>query len=473
MEGHIWEAYRLGLHRSMGDHIDWATLEAYKVSEASWQRELLEEFDELYTHYIAHLPLPTSTPIDPYNHWRLFRAPDNVNDLWLSEVSLVSDLIVHTLDKVNMVLSGGILSPRSHRFLQYSSTAEKHQLELLRQLSEVANEILSFESGIGESLEVMRNQGFQQAFMEEIGASLGTNVACFYTMLATKNMTFYNTVMQTVPEAELVKFGQDFVEEAFRVTNSQDVEFNLKKVFAELKKALKIVDFDLITSKVILSLLRVRSLVIGVDIHKMFESLDNVHRHIGEGVWRLTTGQWPEMLQLIHNFVGKTVKSEIFWQKVDEVFQEIVADAKMKYIEKEKTITHKLKPFLQDLLATMKQVQVKEGPLVAQLVSEITSKMFQVHRFLYTVASNLVHISNADLPCYTLTYGRPDFEELSYMVPEHPVVYPVYKFLRPIVLADWPEEQEVPAGLPAFIEQLQDLLLLLAASLYGECRVIG
>jgi len=478
-EGQLWQmkqsvsnlvprdVYRLGIQRSMGDHVDWSKLEAYRISDAAWKRELVEEVDDIFTKFLEAVEEWSKPPTKPYEHSQLFRAPDNVNDLWLSEVSLASDLLVHSLDKANMVLQGGVFSPQSHRFFQYSSTSEKHQLELLRQLSETVNEVLSFEPEIGKYLEVMRNEGFQQAFMEELEGSLETNVACYYSMLATKNLTFYNIIMQNVPEAELVKLTQDFVAESFRVINSLDAEFNLKKVIVKLKEVFKALDFDTTTSKVFLSLLRVRTLVIGIDIHEVFENLDQVHRQIGEGVWRLTTGHWPELLQFIQNFVDKTIKSERFWKKVDEVFQEIVADAKMKYIERgkvvEDTITHKLKPFLRDLLDTMRQVQVKDGPLVTQLVDKIDSfELTPVDQVLDTATT---YLSKTFLSCYTHYYGKPDFDQLSSMVASNPVV----RFLRPVVEADWPERQEVPARLPAFLVQLQDLVLLLATSILGEC----
>ena len=467
------DVYRLVIQRSMGDHIDWSTLEAYRISDAAWKRELVEEAEDIFSNIVAAVEERSTPPVEPYDHRQLFRAPDNVNDLWLSEVSLASDLLVHSLDKANMVLNRGVFSPRSHRFFQYSSTSERHQLELLRQLSEVVNELLSFEPEIGKYLEVMRNKGFQQAFMEELEGSLETNVACYYTMLATKNLTFYNTVMQNVPEAELVKLGQDFVAESLRVINSLDAEFNLKKVISKLKEAFKTLDFDLTTSKVFRSLLRVRTLVIGVDIHEVFENLDQVHQQIGEGIWRLTTGKWPQLLQFIHNFVDKTIKSERFWQKVDEVFQEIVADAKIKYIERgkvlEDAITHKLKPFLRGVLDTMKKMQVKDGPLVTQLVDNINfiDIMMTVDRALDTATS---YLSKTALSCYTHYYGKPDFDQLSSMVASNPVV----RWLRPVLEADWPETQEVPAGLPAFLEQLQDLVLLLVTSVLGECsRPVG
>ena len=124
----------------MGDHIDWSTLEAYRISDAAWKRELVEEAEDIFSNIVAAVEERSTPPVEPYDHWQLFRAPDNVNDLWLSKVSLASDLLVHSLDKANMVLNRGVFSPQSHRFFQYSSTSERHQLELLRQLSEVVRD---------------------------------------------------------------------------------------------------------------------------------------------------------------------------------------------------------------------------------------------------------------------------------------------------------------------------------------------
>ena len=96
----------------------------------------MSEAGDLYSGLLELVEEESRPPLQNFSHYPVFRAPDNVHDLWLTEVSLASDVSLHFLDKINMVLNGGIFSAGSHMFTPYSRM-EKNQLELLRQLSDM------------------------------------------------------------------------------------------------------------------------------------------------------------------------------------------------------------------------------------------------------------------------------------------------------------------------------------------------
>merc|ERR1711962_12059 len=169
------EFYRYGLGRFFGDHVDWANLEAFRISESKLKPELVEVIDEEFSHFLEWVQNKSHPPVEPYEHRQFFRAPDNVNDLWISEVSLASDHIVHGIDKVNMILNGGVFSTESHRFWQYSSSTEKAQLWLLRQLSKMVHEAKGYELVIPEFLTMARNEGFQKPDFNGISAVISKN----------------------------------------------------------------------------------------------------------------------------------------------------------------------------------------------------------------------------------------------------------------------------------------------------------
>jgi len=462
------EFYRYGLGRYFGDHVDWANLEAFRISESKLKPELVEVIDEEFSHFLEWVQNKSHPPVEPYEHWQFFRAPDNVNDLWISEVSLASDHIVHGIDKVNMILNGGVFSTESHRFWQYSSSTEKAQLWLLRQLSKMVHEAKGYELVIPEFLTMARNEGFQKSFMEELDTSLHHQVACLYPDLAAKNLTFFNTIMRVVPEDELVKFIKDIVTETFKAINSLEAEFNLKTVIEAVKKTFPRIDFNQRTSKIFLTYLKARSLALGVDVHEVFTRLDRLSFQIGQGWWRVTHGQWPEMLQFMTNLFNKTIKSERFWQRLDEVYSEMVASYKVKYQERaemlEEVVGGRLRPYMLELLDKMRRVQVKDEPMVKQLISWIEKYewMNYVDLLLDSVISTL---SKSYLACFTEFYGKPDFNGISAVISKNSLA----QWLHSIVVTDWPEAQPVPEGLPQFVEQLQETVLLLYSAVLGEC----
>ena len=98
---------------------------------------LVSEAGDLHSGLLELVEEESRTPIENFTHYPVFRAPDNVHDLWLTEVSLASDVVLHFFDKINMVLNGGIFSEGIHRFWSYNRM-ETSQLELLRQLSDMA-----------------------------------------------------------------------------------------------------------------------------------------------------------------------------------------------------------------------------------------------------------------------------------------------------------------------------------------------
>jgi hypothetical protein len=462
------EFYRYGVQHFFGDQVDWAKLESFRISDTKVKTELVETTSEEFSHFLEWVEENSQPPVEPYEHHRFFRAPDNVNDLWTSEVSLASDQIVHGIDKVNMILNGGVFSTESHRFWQYSSTMEKRQLGMLRQLSEMVNKASGLELIIPEFLTMARNEGFQKSFMEELDTTLHHQVACLYPALAAKNLTFFNTIMGVVPEDELVKFVKDIATETFKAINSLEAEFNLRSVIDAVKKAFNEIDFDRSTGKVFLSFLKARSLVLGVDVHEIFTRLDRLTFQLGQGWWKLSHGKWPEMIQFITNLVTKTIKSDRFWHRLDEVYLEVVASFKLKYEERERVLEevarNQLKPFMEELLSKMQRVQVKDEPMVKQLISWIEQNPFST--YLDLILTRVVEtLSKSYLACFTEFYGKPDFNELSAITSRNSVA----RWVHSVVVTDWPEAQPVPAGFPQFVEQLQETILLLYSSVLGEC----
>merc|ERR1712037_871269 len=164
---------------------------------------------------------------------------------------------------------------------------------------------------------------------------------------------------------------------------------------------------------------------------------------LGQGWWKLTHGEWPEMIQFITTLVTKTIKSDRFWLRLDEVYLEVVAIFKLKYQERERVL---------------------EEVARKQLISWIEQNQFS--SFFDHILTRVVEtLSRSYLACFTEFYGKPDFNELSAITSRNAVA----RWVHSVVVADWPEAQPVPAGFPQFVEQLQETILLLYSSALGEC----
>merc|ERR1712080_363171 len=172
---------------------------------------------------------------------------------------------------------------------------------------------------LGDYLMMIRDDDMQRSITEYVTTELKHDVDCSYTILALKNVTFYNTLTETIPKEKLVSYIQEFVANFFQVINSSELESNYGTLRDNLRNIIRNTDFDRVFSKMFLAFLRSRSLVLDVDIMEVFQNLDSLHRTIGEGLWSLTTGHWPEMVQFISTFVTKTIQSDKFWERLDEL----------------------------------------------------------------------------------------------------------------------------------------------------------
>jgi hypothetical protein len=466
------EVYRMAIKHRYGDHVDWITLENYSIADSWWRRELVGEADELFTSFIELVNETSLQPLQPYTHFQLFRAPDSINDLWITEVSLASDYILHGIDKVNIVLNGGIFSSASHQFGQYSSHSERERLKLLKELGEIVNNVVVIEEVVLDFLAKARDRGFQNVIKANLEENLQHYISCLYSTWADRNLTFFNTIMDALPEAQLADLGQELVMEAFNVINSLEAESNMNAIMSAMKKTLRKTDFDGATGAALISFLRARSLVLGLDLHQVFTRLDQVHHQLGEGWWRVTTGQWPEMVQFVSTFTLKTVKSERFWQNLDNVYHGMVADARKMFGDRQKmleeVVSSRLVPTLRALLAGFRAARDKGRPEVTDLISRIEA--VDLNPALYRLADRVTGaLSREFLACFTELHGKPDFAQLSLLAARSPVV----GFLRPLLEADWPEAQAVPAGLPEFLERLQEAVLRLVTSVLGSCSNPG
>merc|ERR1712080_70538 len=224
------------------------------------------------------------------------------------------------------------------------------------------------------------------------------------------------------------------------------LESNYGTLRDNLRNIIRNTDLDRVFSKMFLAFLRSRSLVLDVDIMEVFQNLDSLHRTIGEGWWSLTTGHWPEMVQFISTFVTKTIQSDKFWERLDELYHELVASYRTQYVERQQWLETSIKTQIIPFLKRVQSVDV---------VSYVEP----------TLDMAVTVLSRHYLSCYTAFYGKPDFNQLSNMVATNSVG----GFIKSVVITDWPEGQKVPQNWPSFVMKLQDGVLLILSGVLGSC----
>ena len=65
-----------------------------------------------------------------------------------------------------------------------------------------------------------------------------------------------------------------------------------------------------------LSFMKVRELLLKIDIEAEIELLNEIHYTIAKSVWKLKTGQWPEMAKFVDNFFRNTYGAREFWVRL-------------------------------------------------------------------------------------------------------------------------------------------------------------
>merc|ERR1712080_58252 len=419
----------------LGDHIDWEDLDSYSISGSEWKNDLVEHSNELLKEFKEYIDQNTLMyGDDPYDHEQFFRPPDNVNDLWVTEVSLASDNIIRWLDKINMALHGGYFSGDRSTFRQYREYEDR--LTELTMISEVLNSF-DIRKDLGDYLMNIRDDGLQRAITEYLTTELKDEVDCFYTILASKNVTLYNTLFETIPKEKVVSYIQEFVTNFVQVINSSELESNYGTLRDNLRNIIRNTDLDRVFSKMFLAFLRSRSLVLDVDIMEVFQNLDSLHRTIGEGWWSLTTGHWPEMVQFISTFVTKTIQSDKFWERLDELYHELVASYRTQYVERQQWLETSIKT---QIIPFFKRV--------SELVSTKDKRQ---------LTSLMKRLQSVDV----VSYVEPTLDMAA--------TNSVGGFIKSVVITDWPEGQKVPQNWPSFVMKLQDGVLLILSGVLGSC----
>ena len=145
---------------------------------------------------------------------------------------------------------------------------------------------------------------------------VASQACCFYDILEVRNSSASRVFIKNVEKEKFVLFVMEFVETLKTLLTSEKTVPMVQMFYKTLKSKIKSYDYDSLSTEIYSTFLKGRNLLVNVDIEGLFENLNEVHFDIAESVWKLKTGQWPEMAKFVDNFFRKTYGSREFWVRL-------------------------------------------------------------------------------------------------------------------------------------------------------------
>jgi len=448
-------------HYYFGDHIEWERLESFSIAaEVTKEDWLTKNAAFLHAEFLQDVARLSKETIPPFEYDPPFRAFFSVNNRWVSKVALASATSVHTVDQLNIFLNGGMITADGGEHWKYR---EKKELDIIRGLSKQYEAAQGFINDTLKQKEEMKAMAIMVLEMQTEQA-----VGCFYNELTKNKGTIYKTFIENVPKKKFVKFTTEMIEELKKLLKSEKTEKILTKWTVVIMNKLKTIDTEKLTSESYLVFLRARSLVLGVDLEKVFEDLDEVYATFWRGVWKTYTGQWPAMVEFISNFYKHTIVSKEFWVRVDTLYHDQVQLIKRFYQERQKSLesnmTDDILPFFRSLLKFMVQMREGKKTFIDDYISEL--EKVDINKMLSDIATPLAQVlSRHFLSCYTALHGKPDFDLVASAAEDNPLG----KAIKELVFTNWPKEEILPKGFDDFVQKLADGIWLIVTSVLGSC----
>merc|ERR1711970_530388 len=448
-------------HYYYGDHIDWEEKLSYNITEHIDMERLKRGAGRFHDEFLGWVARGSIKPIEPFRHYQLFRAPENVNNLWVSEVALASAMSVFLGDQFNIFLNGGIIKDDGGEFYKYK---EKEELDALRALSKAYEDAYGY---INDTLKEKDNLKATALMFLEAGIAEKT-AGWFYDQLALGPATLHKTFVTNVPKEKFIEYMSTMVKEVVMLLKSEKTEKIVTNVIKAVKSKLETIDIDKLTGHTYLTFLRSRSLVLDVDIEKVFEDLNEVHKLIMKGLWEIHTGQWPAMVKFISNFFRYTLNKEAFWFRLDKLYHDLVDQARSLYEDRQKSldskVTDDLLPFFRSFLDFLVDIREGKRTFIDDFTSEMEKTDFnELFESYFTSVTKV--LSKHFLSCYTALYGKPDFDLFTEFAEENYIA----KTIKDLVFADWPKDEIFPKSFDSFVKKFENLVWLLMSSSLGSC----
>ena len=295
------------LRMYFGDHIDWAELQQFNMPELYDSKDIARESIKIADEIQEDIEFHSTPPIEEFFFPDPFTPPLNAQNMWNTEIALGSAAVMIPLDQINIFMNGGNLSVDSY---QYDYRADR-ALQLLRTLSEMEQ---SLDNTFYQTLPMMLM--YQRQTILSYLDMISSQASCLYDILDARNSSASRVFIKNVEKEHFVLFVTEFVETLKKLVMSEKTVGMIQMFYKMLKSKIKSYDHDSLSTEMYSTFIKTRNLLLHFDIEGFFEHLYEVFFTFYESVWKLKTGQWPEMAKFVDNFFRKTYGSREFWVRL-------------------------------------------------------------------------------------------------------------------------------------------------------------
>jgi len=436
-----------------GDHIDWDALDGFSMAKVYDTKNIKMESHKIADDIKTDIEYHSRPPLEEFSFERVFLAPLSVQNEWNSAIARGSAGALIATDQTNIFFNGGNLTVREIE----GETAEG--LDMLIFLSKLEEDLDdTFYKTIPITLQYQRQKILFSLNM------ISSQVACLYDALEQRNSTVSGVFIKNVDKKKFVLFVSEFLGTVEKLLTSEKTIWLVQESYKTLKAKVKSYDYNPLFAEMYLMMMKAREVLLKIDVEAEIENLNEIHYSIAQSVWKLKTGQWPEMAKFVDNFFRKTYGSREFWVRLDKIYHAAVDGWKRLYEERQKEFEiafgNEIIPFFKNLKNTMERVAAGDKNLIYKMMEkfefDLENQIHQVNSFL----------SRNFLACWTRLHGLEHYDQLAEEISQCPDV----QKLRELVFADWPQEEIFPPSFNKLAAKLHKTVLLVVSALFGSCE---
>jgi len=265
---------------------------------------------------------------------------------------------------------------------------------------------------------------------------------------------------ETVPKTQFLDYVNRFFDaimkavlEADKTSIQREYDFICKSIFLDL-------DINELTTNLYESFIELREFALKINVDSLADNINSLYNMGFEAPWILELGKWPETAKFVENFFRKTLGSEDFWLKIDELYQksinlwEDISSTGQK--ELALILQYDITPFLEEFLNGLENLPGRKrvfSEFVRQFPSYFNQKQ-TFSRMNEKVCWFLKELHLMEFQAMKRVYGANN----------------IFKKLTNIFFSNWPTEEVYPKSFDEFFQKLHAQVLTVISNIVGPCQ---
>jgi len=439
-----------------GDNVDWEGMREFKLTELYESKNIRQESIKLADEIKMDIKFHSEFSIEEFECCEDFQLDAGIDaqNIWNQEIARGSAPVLLTFDQLNIFLNGGNLTVNHIEF-----GYRDRELQPLRTLSEWEQNL---DDNVYKTLPWLLQ--YQRGQILSYLGLISSQATCLYDALEGRNSSMTRIFTKNVAREKFVLFVSEFLESLERLVRSEKTVEMIQMFYTTLKSEIKSYDHNALTAEMYLTFLQTRRVLLNIDMKTLFDQLNEIVFTIAHSVWKLKTGQWPEMEKFVDNFFRKTYASREFWARLDGIYQKYLEEQREVYERRKRNFENALDddiiPFFKMLKTTLDDVSEGDKELITNFFKELDFPLMDKIRILNSFIGSRNYFS-----CWAAEHFWPDYDQLAREISEQPDV----AALNALVFSDWPEEDIFPASFQKFCQEIHTKLWLIISALFGHC----